>query len=94
MGRMITFGVKPTRAETGYGYLEMASEIQDYHPRALPLKAFVEKPEQAKAEEFFAGHRHVWNAGIFMFRVADILNAFETLALQLMLPVRRAVDGA
>lgn len=94
VGQMITFGVKPTRAETGYGYLEVQSEIQDYRPRALPLKAFVEKPEQAKAEEFFAGHRHLWNAGIFMFRVAEIIRAFETLAPQLMMPVRRAVDGA
>ncbi len=93
-GRMITFGVRPTRAETGYGYLEMAAEIENYRPRALSLKAFVEKPDQAKADEFFAGHRHLWNAGIFMFRVADILKAFETLAPQLMMPVRRAVDGA
>lgn len=93
MGRMVTFGVKPTRAETGYGYLEVAAEIQDYHPRALPLKSFVEKPEQAKAEEFVAGHRHVWNAGIFMFRVADILNAFERHAPGLMMPVGHAVDG-
>lgn len=94
MGQLVTFGVKPARAETGYGYLEMPTEIEDYRARALPLKAFVEKPDQKTAEDFLKGHRHLWNAGIFMFRVSDIIEAYEVLAPRLMMPVRRAVDGA
>lgn len=94
MGQLVTFGVKPVRPETGYGYLEMVSPVQDHHPRALPLKSFVEKPDQETAEGYLAGQRHLWNAGIFMFRVSDILEAYEVLAPRLMMPVRRAVDGA
>lgn len=94
MGQLITFGVRPVRAEVGYGYLEVPAEIDDYRPRALPLKGFVEKPDAETAQQYFTGRRHLWNAGIFMFRVSDILEAYEVLAPRLMMPVRRAVDGA
>ncbi|MEL7463861.1 MAG: mannose-1-phosphate guanylyltransferase/mannose-6-phosphate isomerase [Pseudomonadota bacterium] len=93
-GHMITFGVKPTRPETGYGYLETAVAMEDFTPRAVQLNAFVEKPDAETAKTFVEGRRHLWNAGIFMFRVADILSAYEVLAPRLIMPVRRAVDGA
>ncbi|MEP3784736.1 mannose-1-phosphate guanylyltransferase/mannose-6-phosphate isomerase [Ascidiaceihabitans sp.] len=93
-GKLITFGVTPDRAETGYGYLELFDPILGAVSCAQPLKGFVEKPEQAIADEFLASRRHLWNAGIFMFRVSEILEAFEVLCPRLMMPVRRAVDGA
>lgn len=93
-GQLVTFGVKPVRPETGYGYLEIDAKTEDYRPRALPLKSFVEKPDLETAEKFVAGRRHLWNAGIFMFRVADIIDAYEVFAPRLMMPVRRAVEGA
>lgn len=93
-GQLVTFGVKPVRAETGYGYLEMESPVHDYRARVLPLKSFVEKPDLRTARDFIAGQYHLWNSGIFMFRVSDILEAYEILAPRLVIPVRRAVDGA
>lgn len=92
-GKLVTFGVKPNRPETGYGYLELFDDISTYIPRALPLKAFVEKPNKHTAECFLEENRYLWNAGIFMFRVAEILEAFEVLAPKLMMPCRRAVSG-
>lgn len=91
-GKLVTFGVKPTRAETGYGYLEVADKVGYEHASALPLTAFVEKPNALTAEEYVRSGRYLWNAGIFMFKVADILEAFEVLAPKLMTPCRRAVS--
>ncbi|MFT5798034.1 MAG: mannose-1-phosphate guanylyltransferase/mannose-6-phosphate isomerase [Candidatus Azotimanducaceae bacterium] len=93
-GKLVTFGVKPDRPETGYGYLEMFDVIDASIPFAQPVRAFAEKPEIETAKEFLASGRYLWNAGIFMFRVCDILEAFEVLCPRLMMPCRRAVEGA
>ena len=90
-GKLVTFGVVPDRAETGYGYLELFEAFHTQRAAVQPLKAFVEKPDLQTAEQFLKTDRHLWNAGIFMFRVAEILEAFEVLCPRLMLPVRRAV---
>ena len=92
-GELVTFGVRAHRAETGYGYLEMEKQVTEFGTRAMPLKSFKEKPDAATAEMFVASGKHLWNAGIFMFRVSEILEAFEILAPRLMMPVRRAVDS-
>ena len=91
-GALVTFGVKPTHAETGYGYLELKSSPKSYEPKPVSLRAFVEKPDAATAEAMVEGGKHLWNAGIFMFRVSAILEAFEVLAPRLVMPVRGAVS--
>lgn len=68
-GRVTTIGVVPTRAETGYGYIELGDEIDG---GARQVARFVEKPDRATAEKFLAGKRHLWNAGMFFFRVKDM----------------------
>lgn len=88
-GHLVTFGITPTAAETGYGYLELSSAPEPGQPQNL--KSFVEKPEQAVAEALLDGGRHLWNAGIFMFRVGTIIEAFEILAPRLVMPVRAAL---
>lgn len=93
-GDLVTFGITPTRAETGYGYLETAEHTEAHADGALPLKAFVEKPNADLAAVFAQSGRHLWNAGIFMFRVKDIIAAFEAHCPGLMMPCRRAVNGA
>lgn len=93
-GKLVTFGIMPSRPETGYGYLELFDEITTSAHHAQSLKSFVEKPDSETAKGFLNGKRHLWNAGIFMFRVAEILEAFEILCPRLMMPVRRAVQGA
>lgn len=90
-GQLVTFGIAPTRPETGYGYLEL-SEASDGGPVAL--RRFVEKPDAARAEEMLEAGDFLWNAGIFLFKVKDIVAAFESYASDLMAPVAAAVDGA
>jgi mannose-1-phosphate guanylyltransferase/mannose-6-phosphate isomerase len=92
-GRLVTFGIAPTGPETGYGYLRLA-EAGSGCGTAVPLEAFVEKPDAATAAAMVADGRHLWNAGIFMFRVRDILAAFEAHAPDMVAPCSRALAGA
>ena len=91
-GQLVTFGIKPTHGETGYGYLELADDPGDFSARPLALKRFVEKPGQARADEMVAAGSYLWNAGIFLFSVATIIAAFKAHAPALVAPVTGAVD--
>jgi len=90
-GKLVTFGITPTYPETGYGYLELADAPGN---GAVPLSRFVEKPDAATAAELVASGRHMWNAGIFMFRADAIIDAFRTHANALVAPVSQAVAEA
>ena len=93
-GQLVTFGIKPTHAETGYGYLELAEDPGDFAARPLALQRFVEKPDAERAAEMVAAGSYLWNAGIFLFSVPTILAAFRAHAPGLMAPVQAAVDQA
>ena len=92
-GQLVTFGIQPTYAETGYGYLELDAAPDIEHLSAMPLTRFVEKPDAAQAAEMLAAGRYLWNAGIFLFSVKTIIAAFAAHAPALMAPVRAAVEG-
>lgn len=76
-GRLVTFGILPTGPDTGYGYLEMGSEVA---PGVKTVARFVEKPNFDVAEAMVAGGNHLWNAGIFLFRVGTLLEEIERVA--------------
>ncbi|PZF78976.1 mannose-1-phosphate guanylyltransferase/mannose-6-phosphate isomerase [Aestuariivirga litoralis] len=91
-GGIVTFGITPHTPETGYGYLELASAPAD--GSAVPLSRFVEKPSLAAATAMVASGRHLWNAGIFLFRSDVMISSFASLAPGLLPPVTRAIDAA
>lgn len=68
-GRVTTIGIVPTRPETGYGYIEVGKELDG---GAKAVARFVEKPDRTRAEQFVAGGKHLWNAGMFFFRAKDM----------------------
>jgi len=74
-GGVVTFGVPPTRPETGYGYLEVDEAGGD--GALVAGRAFVEKPDRAHAEMYLRGGRHFWNSGIFVWNPADFASAAE-----------------
>jgi mannose-1-phosphate guanylyltransferase/mannose-6-phosphate isomerase len=92
-GRIVTFGIRPERPETGYGYLELAAR-PDGCGKPVALRRFVEKPDAARAAEMLAEGTFLWNAGIFLFRAADLIAAVEAHAPDLLPPVRTAVAEA
>lgn len=93
-GRLVAFGIKASRPEVGYGYLELAAAPEDFAPRVLDVERFVEKPDAARAEEMVASGRYLWNAGIFMFKVDTLIAAFEALRPEMVAPARAAVEKA
>jgi mannose-1-phosphate guanylyltransferase / mannose-6-phosphate isomerase len=90
-GRIVTFGITPDRAETGYGWLELAAVAQ-FGP--VDLLAFVEKPGAAVAAEMLASGRYLWNAGIYLAAASSLIKAFQTHAPHLLAPVAAAVQNA
>ena len=88
-GRIVTFGIKPTRPETGYGYLELSRASSD---AAVPIQRFIEKPNADAANAMLNAGNYLWNAGIFLFRVEDMIDAFQTHAPELMVLVSEAIE--
>ena len=75
----VTFGIKPTRAETGYGYIERGEDLGKKDGIAANrVKQFREKPDRATAEHFLASGHFAWNSGIFLWRARAILDALAT----------------
>ncbi len=90
-GQIVTFGIKPDRPETGYGYLELGDGDRQ---GAVPLKRFVEKPARAEAERMLAAGGYLWNAGIFMYAAQTMIDAFADHAPDMLTQVREAVAQA
>ena len=94
-GQIVTFGIRPDRAETGYGWLELPSKMSDnLAPVAQPLSSFVEKPEAETADVLLRDGMHLWNAGIFLFSTSNILTSFEQHAPQTLAEVHNAFGAA
>jgi len=68
---LVTFGIKPTRPETGYGYIEIGEKLED---NIYNVKRFTEKPNLKKAAEFIKSGTFFWNSGIFLWKVKKIIN--------------------
>lgn len=79
-GKAVTFGIQPTRPETGYGYLELAAALTD---GVFAVKRFVEKPDAPTAEAYVDSGRFLWNSGMFCFQVGALLALAEKVAPEL-----------
>lgn len=72
----VTLGVEPTYPNTGYGYIQYDTSAQ-HEDNVFKVKTFTEKPDLELAKTFLASGDFLWNAGIFMWNVKDVINAFE-----------------
>lgn len=75
-GYLITFGVTPDKAETGYGYIKKSSAVANFSEVFL-VEKFIEKPDAKTAEKFVADGNYLWNSGIFMFRASAYLESLQ-----------------
>jgi len=73
---LITFGSKPSRVETGYGYIKKGRDLSEF-PELFAAEKFVEKPDKKKAEKFIESKEYLWNSGIFLFRASIYLEALQ-----------------
>ncbi|MCM2563869.1 mannose-1-phosphate guanylyltransferase/mannose-6-phosphate isomerase [Lutimaribacter sp. EGI FJ00015] len=93
-GRIVTFGIIPTRPDTGYGYLELEPGARIDADTPQPLAGFVEKPDAAHAARMLQDGRFLWNAGIFLLRADTAIDAFRTHAPALHEAVAASVAAA
>jgi mannose-1-phosphate guanylyltransferase len=93
-GGLLTFGVQPTRPETGYGYLELGPEHSRDGERAIHrLRRFVEKPDMDHAQSYMESGRFLWNAGIFAWRAVDLLEEIRRQLPELAEGLGRLADA-
>ena len=94
-GQLVTFGIRPDRPETGYGWLQLSvAPDAAFSPVPQPLARFVEKPDLARAQAMLGAGTYLWNAGIFLFRADTLIAAFEALQPEILAQVRAALAGA
>jgi mannose-1-phosphate guanylyltransferase len=75
---LVTVGITPTRPETGFGYLEVGTTVGEWGGWTFAgVERFVEKPDRQTAERYVSEGRHLWNAGMFLFTVDSIRDAFR-----------------
>jgi mannose-1-phosphate guanylyltransferase/mannose-6-phosphate isomerase len=92
-GRLVTFGITPERAETGYGYIASGVPLDNLEG-AFAVTGFVEKPDSDTAERYVASGTYFWNSGIFLFPAALYLSELERLRPDIVNACRAALAAA
>lgn len=89
-GQLVTFGIVPTRAETGFGYIRAGAPI---NARARQVIAFVEKPDASTAERYVQSGEYSWNSGMFCFAAGDLIAEMEMACPELIALARAALPA-
>ncbi|HRK96864.1 MAG TPA: mannose-1-phosphate guanylyltransferase [Alphaproteobacteria bacterium] len=87
--KLVTFGITPTRPETGYGYIkcEKSSDLS-----ILPVEKFVEKPDLQTAVSFLQDGSYYWNSGMFLFQTNCVVESFKALAIDVFDGVESSIS--
>jgi mannose-1-phosphate guanylyltransferase/mannose-6-phosphate isomerase len=95
-GAVVTFGIVPSKPETGYGYIRQgpAYEVEGLSGNAYLLNGFVEKPNVATAEDYLASGQYLWNSGIFVLRASLWLGLIERFRPDIAQAVANAFEAA
>jgi len=91
-GRIVTFGIDPTRPETGYGYIRSGTPLPG-HDGVAAVEAFVEKPDRATAESYLAAGGYLWNSGMFLARAETLLAELGRFAPEVLAAAEAALAG-
>lgn len=92
-GRLVLFGITPSEAHTGYGYIREGERLADFEG-AFNVDAFFEKPDKKSAEEYLASGNYFWNSGIFVLRAGTFINELAKLEPGILKAVTAAVQNA
>ena len=90
---LVTFGITPTRPETGYGYIRRAESLRGV-AGAYGVSQFVEKPDESRARRYLKDGRYLWNSGMFLFRAGDFLTELAAHAPAVRSAAEAALAGA
>ncbi len=92
-GALVTFGIRPTAPETGYGYIKSGTPMPDA-AGVFSIARFVEKPDRATAEDYLKSGEYLWNSGMFLFGAGAFLTEMERLEPSMLTSCRDALQGA
>ena len=90
-GKLVTFGLVPSRPETGYGYIKQGEALAT---DVSALEQFVEKPDQSTAEAYIASGDYLWNSGMFMFTAGQFLASLAQFQPEMARVCERAMEQA
>ena len=90
-GKLATFGIVPTDANTGYGYIKSSADSND---GAHKVEEFVEKPDLKTAESYLEQGNYLWNSGMFMFKATTLIDELTTHSPEIVTSVNNAVNNA
>ncbi|MEO4048052.1 mannose-1-phosphate guanylyltransferase/mannose-6-phosphate isomerase [Pseudomonas sp. CAU 1711] len=91
-GYLVTYGVRPTTPETGFGYIEAGAALDELG--GCQVQRFVEKPDSATAQEYLDSGRFLWNSGMFCFTAASLIREFQAHAPDLLEQARACVENS
>lgn len=92
-GALLTLGIDPTRPETGFGYLALGPEAGRFGRHVFrQVERFVEKPDAETAQAYLDGGRHLWNAGMFVFRFQALAQVFQAHLPQMWAQIQAIVQ--
>lgn len=93
-GKLVLFGIKPTEAHTGYGYIKQGNPIEGFNGGAYNVESFAEKPDRATAEKYLASGNYYWNSGIFVLNARTYLEEVARLEPQILEAARASLAKA
>lgn len=91
-GELVTFGIKPTSPDTGFGYIEVTTESEQSTYNSIKVKRFVEKPDVSTAQQYVLSDLFFWNAGMFCFKAGSLLNELELHSNDIFQKIIEAYD--
>lgn len=93
-GKLVLFGITPTKPHTGYGYIRTGSPLKSANDDVFDVENFVEKPDLATAQTYVDSGDYYWNSGIFILHARTLLEEMETLQPDILKAAREALAGA
>ena len=93
-GLLVTFGIVPTKPETGYGYIKSKWDSLTYSCSIQAVEEFVEKPDEETAKNYVASGNYYWNSGMFLVRASRYLEELEKYRSDIFTACKKALMGA
>ncbi len=93
-GRIVTFGIKPTSPNTGFGYIQSKKPLNFKSANGSEINRFIEKPNLSLAKEFLLDERYTWNSGMFVFKANTIISEFNKYCPEIIKCCKKSFESS
>ena len=93
-GRIVTFGIRPTSPNTGFGYIQSKEQLNFKSAEGCEIKKFIEKPDLSLAKEFLLDERYSWNSGMFVFKASTIISEMNNYYPKIVNYCEKALESS